>query len=80
MTLIQNLDSIINSNWFYLILIWTMVWKGIALWRCGRNNQLYWFIVILIINTLGILEIIYLYFFQKKIRVPSKAEVKTKRK
>jgi hypothetical protein len=55
---------------FWLILIplgiWELIWKGIALWKCGRNNQLKWFIFILILNTLGILPIIYLKFFQKK--------------
>lgn len=52
--------------WLLPILIWEAVWKGIALWKCGRNNQLKWFIFILIFNTLGILPIIYLKFFQKK--------------
>ena len=49
-----------------VLMIWEMIWKGIALWKCGRNNQLAWFIVILIFNTVGILPIIYLLFFQKK--------------
>ncbi|MGM0568848.1 MAG: DUF5652 family protein [Elusimicrobiota bacterium] len=46
--------------------LWSLIWKGIALWKSGRNNQLKWFIVILILNTVGILPIIYLKFFQKK--------------
>ena len=46
--------------------LWSLVWKGIAMWKCGRHNQLVWFIVILIFNTLGILPIVYLLFFQKK--------------
>ena len=41
------------------------IMKGIALWKCGRNNQLVWFIVLLIFNTAGILEIVYLLAFQK---------------
>lgn len=48
--------------------IWSLIWKGIALWKAGRNNQLKWFIVMLILNTAGILPIIYLKFFQKKTR------------
>ena len=51
-----------------VLLIWSMIWKGIALWKAGRNNQLAWFVVMLIVNTVGILEIIYLAFFQKKKR------------
>ena len=55
--------------WLVVILgVWSLVWKGISLWKCGRHNQMAWFIVILIFNTLGILPIIYLLFFQKKER------------
>lgn len=46
--------------------VWELIWKGIALWRCGRNKHLAWFIVIFIVNTLGILPIIYLLFYDKK--------------
>jgi hypothetical protein len=49
-----------------VVIIWSSIWKGIALWKCGRNNQLAWYIVLLIFNTCGILEIIYLIWFQKK--------------
>lgn len=51
---------------FILLAIWEIIWKGIALWKCGRNNQVVWFIAILIINSVGILPIIYLTFFQKR--------------
>lgn len=54
--------------WLLPLIIWEAVWKGIALWKCGRNNQLKWFIAILVLNTVGILPIIYLRFFQKKKR------------
>jgi len=47
--------------------IWELIWKGIALWKCGRNNQMKWFIAILVLNTIGILPIVYLKFFQKKL-------------
>ena len=50
----------------YVLLIWSIVWKGLALWNASKNNQKNWFIVILIINTIGILEIIYLFRFSKK--------------
>lgn len=52
--------------WLIPLIIWEAVWKGIALWKAGRNNQLKWFIAILVLNTVGILPIIYLKFFQKK--------------
>lgn len=40
--------------------IWEMVWKIIAMWRSARNNHLAWFICIALINTAGILPIVYL--------------------
>jgi methionyl-tRNA synthetase len=60
------------SGWllaiFMIVVVWDTIWKGIALWKSGRSNQLAWFICILILNTAGILPIIYLVFFQKKKR------------
>jgi len=52
--------------WITPLIVWSVIWKGIALWKSGRNNQLKWFIAILVLNTAGILPIIYLKFFQKK--------------
>ena len=49
-----------------LIAIWDAVWKGIGLWKSGRNNQLAWFVVLFIFNTAGILPILYIFLFQKK--------------
>jgi len=45
-------------------LLWSLPWKGVALWKAARNNQRGWFIAILLINTLALLEIAYIYFFQ----------------
>jgi len=49
-----------------LAVVWSMAWKGVALWRAGRNSHLVWFIVLFIVNTLGILEIIYIFAFSQK--------------
>jgi hypothetical protein len=49
-----------------ILIIWEVVWKGIALWRAGGNRQLAWFICLLIFNTLGILPIIYIFAFSKR--------------
>lgn len=67
MTLLQNFSTILeNPVYLAPVLIWSVIWKGVALWKCGRNNQIKWFIALLVINTVGILEIIYLTWFQKK--------------
>lgn len=52
---------------FLIVLaVWSLFWKGLALWKSAKNNQKYWFVALLIISGGGILEIIYLAFFQKK--------------
>jgi len=49
-----------------LAVVWEMAWKGVALWRAGRNAHLAWFIALFILNTLGILPIIYIFAFSRK--------------
>lgn len=44
-----------------LIAVWSVLWKGLALWRAAKRGDMYWFIAILLINSLGILELIYLF-------------------
>jgi len=46
-----------------LVLVWTGIWKAIALWKSARLNQPIWFIVLLLVNTIGILEILYIFLF-----------------
>jgi hypothetical protein len=48
-----------------LIVLWSLPWKGVALWKAAKNNQPAWFVALLIVNTVGILEITYLFFFQR---------------
>ncbi|OGY62246.1 MAG: hypothetical protein A2745_02470 [Candidatus Harrisonbacteria bacterium RIFCSPHIGHO2_01_FULL_44_13] len=55
-----------------LLLIWEFLWKAAALWKAGRNNQVWWFVVLLILNTAGILPILYLRFFQRKVSIDSR--------
>jgi len=55
-----------NSWIIWLILLWTLPWKGVALWKAARNEHKWWFIALLVLNTMAILEIIYIFFFSKK--------------
>jgi len=50
----------------YVLSLWSLVWKGLALWRASKQSQRNWFIVLLVLNTVGILEIVYLFRFSKK--------------
>ncbi|UZE93913.1 MAG: hypothetical protein IB618_04105 [Candidatus Pacearchaeota archaeon] len=49
-----------------IALAWTIPWKGVALWRASKKNHLVWFIVLLLVNTLAILEILYIFIFSKE--------------
>lgn len=61
----QNL-TVWETFFVYLFFFWSLFWKGIALWRASKNNQKNWFIALLVLNTIGILDIIYLFRFSKK--------------
>ena len=50
---------------FVIIFVWIVVWKLLALWKSARNNQIAWFLIIAVINTIGILEILCIYVFSK---------------
>ncbi|MEI7579873.1 MAG: DUF5652 family protein [bacterium] len=46
--------------------LWDLVWKATAMWKASRNNQLVWYICLLVFNTLGILPIVYIFLIKKK--------------
>ena len=53
---------VIAAPFIILAVVWSVVWKGLALWHSARRGQYWWFLILLVVNTLGILEIIYLFF------------------
>jgi methionyl-tRNA synthetase len=52
-----------------LIMIWSIPWKGVALWKAAQLSHKKWFIILLVVNTLGILDIIYIRFVARKFTV-----------
>jgi hypothetical protein len=49
---------------FVVVAVVALILKGISLWYAARGGQKWWFIALLIVNTFGILEIIYLIWFR----------------
>ena len=49
-----------------IIIIWTLFWKVYAIWIAVKNNDKKWFIALIVFNTVGILEIIYIFYVAKK--------------
>jgi hypothetical protein len=62
----NNISSLFASPALYIpFLIWTIFWKGWALWKAASKKQLIWFIALLTINTLSILEIAYIFYLNR---------------
>jgi len=62
---------LIQNQWVVLLaVLWALPWKGVALWKAAKNNHKWWFIALLVINTLGILEILYIFVFGKRKILP----------
>ncbi|HNV97080.1 MAG TPA: DUF5652 family protein [bacterium] len=62
----QTLQMIQQNTWIFIILmLWVLPWKAVALWKSARSSQKIWFIALLLMNTLGILEILYIFVFSK---------------
>jgi 4-amino-4-deoxy-L-arabinose transferase-like glycosyltransferase len=51
---------------FIIIIFWVLPWKGYAMWTAAQRGHKKWFIVFLILNTLSILEIFYVFQIAKK--------------
>ena len=65
------MEFILPHGWLFLWILavciaWETVWKLIAFWKAARNNHLGWFICIALVNSVGILPIVYI-LMQKKI-------------
>lgn len=43
-----------------VLAVWDIIWKGFALWRAAKNNHQAWFVALMILNSIGILPILYL--------------------
>ena len=76
------------SVWLVLVIVvWTAAWKLISLWKSARKGSVIWFVLLAVLNTMGILPILYIFVFSKmkgcqfKIKKSSKKKsVKKKKK
>jgi len=66
-----------NIALLLLIVLWSLPWKGVALWKASVNKQKVWFVVILVTNTFALLDALYIFYFSKK---PTQDKKKTKKK
>lgn len=62
----ENVMVQVPPEVLFVVIVWSLFWKGMALWHAAKNNQRNWFIIMLILSTIGIVEILYLFVFTKK--------------
>jgi hypothetical protein len=52
---------------FFIIplVIWSLFWQAVALWKAAKSDSKVWFVILLLVHTLGILDILYIFVFSK---------------
>ena len=78
---LQSLSELFGINPYLLavIIIWTIIWKALALWKSAKKGSKIWFVILLIVNTVGLLEILYIYVFSE-ISLNNKSKKKKRKK
>ena len=64
----MEIERLIAQYWWVILVIalWTIPWKGVALWKAARKGDRWWFVILLIVNDLAILELVYIFVFSKR--------------
>ena len=80
----ELVPSLTASPWmfalFAVIMIWSYVWKLLALWKSARKGSLAWFAILALVNTVGILEILYIFVFSEMKWLNSKSKSRKKKR
>ena len=70
----------ISAGLLIVILVWSTVWKLLALWKAARKTHIAWFIIIGVVNLVGILEILYIFIFSELGEKKSNKKVSSRKK
>lgn len=62
-----GVEQFVMDNWILILAIsvWTVPWKGVALWKAAKRGDRVWFIILLVVNTLAVLEILYIFLIAR---------------
>ncbi len=62
------MEIILQNNLFLfvLIMLWVLPWKIYSLWTAAKRGDKKWFIILILVNSLAILDIIYIFAIAKK--------------
>ena len=69
------------SIWLVVtMIVWSATWKLVALWKSARKGSVIWFVILAVLNTMGILPILYIFVFSKMKSCELKIKKSTKKK
>jgi len=64
---IDALMSVIGvTSLIVILIIWSLAWKGAGMWKAAHRGSKVWFVLLLLVNSIGILDIIYIYLVDTK--------------
>lgn len=58
--------DILETIIIVILTIWSVLWKCYSVWHAAKNGHKKWFIALVILNTIGILDMIYVFRILKK--------------
>lgn len=63
----DQISSLVTRPEFLIpFLLWTIFWKGWALWKSATKRQLVWFAILLVVNTASFLDIAYIFYLNRR--------------
>jgi len=65
-------NSLEGFGYMIPFVLFELILKGLALWKSARKNQNVWFIALLVVNSMGILPLIYLVLNRDQKEAPKK--------
>lgn len=63
-----------------VIVVWELAWKLVAMWKAAQNKSVLWFIVLALLNTVGIFSILYIFVFSKYDKAVKRRNAKPKKR
>lgn len=64
-SIVAFLNSGVGLFTLLALITWSVVWKGLALWRSAKKDDSFWFVILLIFNTVGLLEMFYYFIISR---------------
>ena len=57
---------IIKNLALAIVVAWSLAWKCYSVWTAVKSGHKKWFVALILLNTWGILDMIYIFYVAKK--------------